>query len=202
MAHTDPPETTISTLKSKRGGDRPHRPLEYPDAYAPAPGDNNSVSTIAAAATRRRIKFTDPVKARKAAKLCRTVLSFKGAPTPWSRRRDAIVRALVNDLGGRKAVTTAELLIVQRAAVLATELELMEIKIDRIKPATPSDITLYASASNTLRRLLTATGLERRARTVNVPTVESYLEHMSAQANGVEETDDVEDMEDTDDDGE
>ena len=58
----------------------------------------------------------------------------------------------------------AERAIVQRIAVLVTELERLEAKFAAKNEASPDQLLLYGRTANTLRRLLEAVGLQQRQR--------------------------------------
>jgi len=60
-------------------------------------------------------------------------------------------------------------------AVASTELERLEQRFALAEQANPADLDLYQNLANTLRRLLTTIGLQRRAKTVSVPTLAEYL---------------------------
>jgi hypothetical protein len=80
----------------------------------------------------------------------------------------------LSDLGGDDAVSEAERSIVRRSATLTVELERMESAFALAGEAKPEQIELYQRTANSLRRLLEAVGLQRRARDVT-PTLSEYL---------------------------
>jgi hypothetical protein len=86
--------------------------------------------------------------------------------TFWVRRfRD--VRALhLSDLGGEDNCSEAEKSIARRAALLTVELERLETVFAEASEATPQQLALYGTTSNTLRRLLESIGIGRRSRDV------------------------------------
>jgi hypothetical protein len=96
----------------------------------------------------------------------------------WVRRfRD--VRALhLSDLGGEDNCSEAEKSIARRAALLTVELERLETLFAQAGEATASQLALYSTTSNTLRRLLQTIGVERRAK----PVPDLYLDVLPALA--------------------
>jgi hypothetical protein len=79
-------------------------------------------------------------------------------------------------------VSEAERAIIRRAAVLITELELMESKFAAAGGAPDiASLDAYQRASNSLRRLLESTGLQRRSRDIT-PTLSTYLAGKAAAA--------------------
>jgi hypothetical protein len=111
--------------------------------------------------------------------------------SPWIRRCKDIIDTHVSDLGGRDNISSAEYSIVRRAAVMTTQLERMEHRFAVAEGnVTPEDLETYGRATNTMRRLLEAVGLERRAKDVT-PTfgqllrqdaIEQQLEDAAANA--------------------
>jgi len=96
--------------------------------------------------------------------------------TYWARRMRDIMALHVSDLGGVEACSEAEKSVVRRIAALTIELERLEQRFaaapaDHISHA---DLDLYSRMSNTLRRLLDMTGLQRRSRDIT-PTLEQYV---------------------------
>ena len=86
------------------------------------------------------------------------------------RYRD-ILSQLIADLGGDPSEAMS--LIARRAATLAVWCEQRETEL---ASGIDIDITTFTTACNSLRRLLTDIGLERRARDIT-PSLERYLEH-------------------------
>src|SRR5262249_22308601 len=84
----------------------------------------------------------------------------------WVRRAKDLCHAHLVDLGGYDNASAAERSIVRRVAVITTELENLERRFALAGFATPEDLGLYLTASNSLRRLLEAVGLQRRPRDV------------------------------------
>jgi hypothetical protein len=71
----------------------------------------------------------------------------------------------LSDLGGPDNVSEAEASLVRRAAVIETELERLESRFASGE-GTASELDLYQRSAGNLRRLLEATGLQRRAKPV------------------------------------
>ena len=86
---------------------------------------------------------------------------------PWARRFRDLIELHLSDLGGRDVCSEGQCSLVRRIAAIEVELERMEGQFAQ-KPATPDKLDLYQRMSNTLRRLLDAIGLERKARDVYV----------------------------------
>jgi hypothetical protein len=69
-------------------------------------------------------------------------------------------------------VSEAERSIVRRVATLTVELERMEAAFAVAGEAQPDQLDLYQRTANSLRRLLEAIGLQRRARDVTPDPLE------------------------------
>lgn len=82
----------------------------------------------------------------------------------WTRRCKDLISAHITDLGGITNCSTAERSIIRRASVLTVELERMEHQFALDEQASPADLETYQRCANSLRRLLEAVGLQRRAR--------------------------------------
>jgi hypothetical protein len=93
----------------------------------------------------------------------------------WARRMRDLIALHLADLAGEDAVSEAEKSIIRRAAALTVELERMESVFAVAGEALPEQLDLYQRTANSLRRLLEAVGLERRAKTI-VPSLSEYLE--------------------------
>jgi hypothetical protein len=85
---------------------------------------------------------------------------------PWARRARDVLREHIADLGGHDNTSAAERSLIRRAAVMTTELEMLEAKFANAGHSEPEDLDLYVRASGNLRRLLESVGLQRRAREV------------------------------------
>jgi hypothetical protein len=90
------------------------------------------------------------------------------------RRYKEILGQLVSDLGGDPS--EAQTQIARRAATLAVWAEQEEAALAN---GGQLDIAAFTTAANTLRRLLSDLGLERRMRDV-VPTLDQYLRDKAA----------------------
>ena len=81
----------------------------------------------------------------------------------WARRFHDLVLGHVSDLGGRLAMSEAQLALCKRAAGLECELEQME---GRMSLGQEINLDSYGRAASHLRRILESLGLERKARDV------------------------------------
>jgi hypothetical protein len=84
--------------------------------------------------------------------------------SPWVRRAKDVIAAHLADLGGEVNTSAAERSIVRRAGVLTVELERLEARFATAGEASTDDLETYQRCANSLRRLLEAVGLQRRAR--------------------------------------
>jgi hypothetical protein len=98
----------------------------------------------------------------------------------WIRRAKDLIAEHVADLGGPNNVSAAERSITRRVAVLSVELENLEARFATAGSASADDLDLYQRTANSLRRLLEAVGLQRRAKDVT-PSVADYLDHINRQ---------------------
>jgi hypothetical protein len=87
----------------------------------------------------------------------------------WVRRCKDVLASHLSDVPDASA---AERSIIRRASVLTVELERMERQFALNEQASPDELDAYQRCSNSLRRLLEAVGLQRRARAVTVDGVE------------------------------
>ena len=87
---------------------------------------------------------------------------------PWARRLRDLCSDITADLGGVAALSESEKVLIRRAAMLALQSELMELRFSQNEDgaATTPQIETYGRCTNTLRRTLETLGLERRARVV------------------------------------
>jgi hypothetical protein len=97
--------------------------------------------------------------------------------SPWVRRCKDVIAAHLSDLGGADNTSAAERSIIRRAAVLTTELEVLEVRFAKAGEASAADLEVYQRCSNSLRRLLEAVGLQRRPRDVT----QEYLAQLQAE---------------------
>jgi hypothetical protein len=86
----------------------------------------------------------------------------------WARRCRDILNEHLVDKGGIDNCSAPERSIIRRAAVLTTELERMEVDFALAGEAQPNQLELYQRVSSSLRRLLEAVGLQRRARNISL----------------------------------
>jgi hypothetical protein len=93
----------------------------------------------------------------------------------WARRCRDVISEHLADRGGIDNCSAPERSIIRRAATLTVELERMESDFALAGEAQPDQLELYQRTANSLRRLLEAVGLERRAKTI-VPSLSEYLE--------------------------
>ena len=98
----------------------------------------------------------------------------------WVRRCKDVINAHIADLGGLDNCSAAERSIVRRAAVLTTELEVLESRFAKAGEASSLDLETYQRCANSLRRLLEAVGLQRRPRNLNPTLDDLLLEHSDA----------------------
>jgi hypothetical protein len=92
----------------------------------------------------------------------------------WTRRAASLIRAHLSDLGGLDNCSTAKRSIIRRASVLTVELERMEHQFALDEQASADDLDAYQRCANSLRRLLEAVGLQRRAREIG-PSLSDIL---------------------------
>jgi hypothetical protein len=84
---------------------------------------------------------------------------------PWARRLRDLVADHVSDLGGD--LSTAETVLVKRAAMLTLQLEMLECRFaEQDGMATSLQLNDYQRGLNTCRRTLEALGLQRRQKDV------------------------------------
>lgn len=109
------------------------------------------------------------------------LLGVRDGRSPWVRRCKDIIRLHLSDLGGEDNTSAAERSIVRRAAVLTTELEMLETRFALANGEASADaLDLYQRTANSLRRLLEAIGLQRRTRNVT-PSVADYVRRINEQ---------------------
>jgi hypothetical protein len=97
----------------------------------------------------------------------------------WMRRLRDLQALHLADLGGEDAVSEAELSLVRRISTLTVSLEQMERNFALAGAATVQELDAYQRASNSLRRLLEAIGLQRRPKDVT-PDLRTYLKRKAA----------------------
>jgi hypothetical protein len=113
----------------------------------------------------------------------------------WVRRCKDVIDAHVADLGGVDNCSAAERSLIRRASTLTVELERLEAKFATAGEASIVDLEAYGRASNTLRRLLEAVGLQRRPRDLSILDAEAealgHAEAMEARRVHLERMDRV-----------
>lgn len=92
----------------------------------------------------------------------------------WVRRLRDLQALHIADLGGEANISEAERSIVRRAATLTVELERMEAAFATAGEAKATDLAVYTTTTNALRRLLADLGLQRKAGK-GVPSLRDYL---------------------------
>lgn len=94
------------------------------------------------------------------------------------RKTAELIDRVEADLGGADRLSTAEQQIIRHAALTGAMLEDLGTRWLNGEPIDPA---LYATLSNSERRLYEAVGIQRRAREVNPPSVQEYLAHRERQ---------------------
>jgi hypothetical protein len=96
----------------------------------------------------------------------------KGDPnSAWARRYYDLVADHISDLGGREALSAAQVSLCRRCAAIECELERLEAMLSRGEQI---DLDAFGRASSHLRRILETLGVERKCRDVTV-NANSYL---------------------------
>jgi hypothetical protein len=83
----------------------------------------------------------------------------------WVRRCRDLISEHLSDVPD---ASVAERSLVRRAAVITTELEMLEAKFAAAGQADAEDLDLYQRTAGNLRRLLESVGLQRRAKPVDL----------------------------------
>jgi hypothetical protein len=85
----------------------------------------------------------------------------------WMRRLRDLVNDHVTDLGGPDSLSSSELVLVRRSAMLTLQAEMLEQQwAGNGGQARLDELEAYGRATNSLRRLFESLGLERRAKDV------------------------------------
>ena len=94
----------------------------------------------------------------------------------WMRRLRDLIADHVSDLGGPDQLSSSELILIRRAAMLCLQCEMQEQRWaqEREGQAGSKSLMDYQRCVNTLRRTLEALGLRRRARDVTPPNPLTY----------------------------
>jgi hypothetical protein len=101
-----------------------------------------------------------------------------------SVRFHSLLVNIVNDLGGKGALSTGQLQLAKRCAWVSVQCEALERK----EIFEPADVTAYVSMMSNLARTLKTLGLKRQPRDVT-PTLQSYLEARKRQIEAEAEKD-------------
>jgi hypothetical protein len=98
----------------------------------------------------------------------------------WARRLRDLISDHVSDLGGEDMVSSAEMALVRRCAMLTLQLELLEQRFANSEngEATPKALDAYQRTVGALRRTLESLGLQRRQK--DVTTLSDYLANREA----------------------
>lgn len=99
--------------------------------------------------------------------------------TRWARRFRDLISDHVSDMGGPAEVSVAEQSLVRRAATLEVELERMEGEFAKSDQPNLKALESYQTMANTLRRILTSLGLERRQK--GAFTLQDYMRQQIQQ---------------------
>lgn len=99
--------------------------------------------------------------------------------TAVARRVRDVFEEYAADLGGFDVLSTAEVSLIRRVAVLTAQLEVLEGKND-YGVMSAKTLDLYCRCTGHLNRVLTVLGLERRQRDVT-PTLEQHLTKRHAE---------------------
>jgi hypothetical protein len=91
-----------------------------------------------------------------------------------------VIASHISDLGGIDNCSAAERSIVRRAAVLTTEMEQIEVRF-ATNQTLAGDLETYQRCANSLRRLLEAVGLQRRAKEVVAPSFDEIAAEIEAE---------------------
>jgi hypothetical protein len=103
--------------------------------------------------------------------------------THWYRRFRDLCALHLSDLGGEDMVSESEKALVRRCAALNCELERMEADFAANGQADLPSLEAFQRCSNTLRRLLQALGLQRRAKDIT-PSVAEYVRSITDEEVG------------------
>jgi hypothetical protein len=95
--------------------------------------------------------------------------------TAWMRRLSDLISEHVADLGGVANTSQSERVLVRRCAMLCLQCEMMEKRwAENGGEASPRQLRIYQTTSNSLHRILAGLGLKRRSRDVT-PSLSDYL---------------------------
>jgi hypothetical protein len=108
----------------------------------------------------RSIADDRPSRLRSAVTNGRKLFVSGDGRSPWARRYRDLIAGHLSDLGGPENVSAGQASLIRRAAALECELEAAE---GRLASGENGNLSAFASATNSLRRLLATLGLERKA---------------------------------------
>ena len=92
----------------------------------------------------------------------------------WVRRVRDLIAQHTADLGGVENISSSEQALVRRCAVIVTELERREVGFAQAEEIDDTSLAIYQTTSNSLLRIMSALGLQRRAREIG-PTLSDIL---------------------------
>lgn len=105
--------------------------------------------------------------------------ALPGAPSRerWARRFRDLVALLISDLGNDPGMSEGQRMLARRAATLALECEVREVKFAKQGAATDEQLEVFQRATNSLRRTLESLNVHhgRIARDVT-PTLAELIE--------------------------
>jgi hypothetical protein len=122
---------------------------------------------------RKRVKYEAPT-ARAAVTNGRTLDPMIDGRSAYARRVRDVIRNHADDLGGDRVLSQAQRALIRRAAFLQAELEKREVKFALSDGASRLSLEHYQRATNTLRRVLLALGIERKSSTLKNITPTKY----------------------------
>jgi hypothetical protein len=91
-----------------------------------------------------------------------------------SRRFRDLLVGIISDLGGQDAISTGQMQLARRCALISVQCEVME---QAAVAGQPFDVNIYGELTDRLGRALQRLGLKRRPRDVT-PTSQDYLAAM------------------------
>jgi hypothetical protein len=97
----------------------------------------------------------------------------------WARRFVDLYQLHCDDIGGVDRMSEAQKSLVRRVCSLEIELERIE---NALALGGEADIDLYSRVANSLRRMLEAIGIERKAKLVEVSLADIVRQHQEKPA--------------------
>jgi hypothetical protein len=95
---------------------------------------------------------------------------------PWARRWRDVLGEIIGDLGGADLLSEGQRQLARRCATISIACERME---GEAAAGHEIDLEAYGTLTDRLGRAFARLGLKRQPRTVSVPSVEAYLEHVA-----------------------